>query len=161
MAPALQLDPSKATWRTSTTSSGCSYSTGTLPLHALQWSTVLPNCSPLASTFARCHSVGGKWAPGTIYANISSRNIPRISFAFRPRAPYPYRSVIDVDCRRRWRTSIKATIEPSCVRGGGGEEVSICSHHAFPAGLGARFYVQRGTTGKSGSFQVLGTAHCW
>ncbi len=125
VAPALRLDPSEATWRPSTTSSGRSYSTGTLSLHALQWSTVLPNCSPPASTFARCHSVGGKRAPGTIYADISSCDIPRILFAFRPRAPYPYQSAIDVDCRRRWKTSIEATIERSCVRGDGRGGVNI------------------------------------
>jgi hypothetical protein len=125
VAPASRLDPSEATWRPSTTSSGCSYSTGTSSLHALQWSTVLPNCSLPASTFARCHSVGGKRAPGTIYADISSWDIPRISFAFRPRAPYPYQSVIDVDCRHRWRTSIEVTIELSCVRGGGRGGVNI------------------------------------
>ena len=54
-----------------------------------------------ATKSARCHSVGGKRAPGTIYANISSCNIPRILFAFQSRAPYPYQSVIDVDCRHR------------------------------------------------------------
>ena len=91
----------------------------------LKWSTMLPNCSPPASTFARSHGVGGKQAAGTIYAKISSHNIPRISFAFRPRAPNPYRSVLDVDCRRPWRTSIKATIEPSRVRGGGRGSVNM------------------------------------
>jgi hypothetical protein len=119
VAPASWLDPSKATRRSSTKSFGCSYSTGTSSLHTLQWSTVLPNHSLPASTFARCHSVGGKRAPGTIYVGTSSCDIPRTSFASRPRDPAPCRSVINVDCRLRWRISIVVSIELSCVRGGG------------------------------------------
>ncbi len=160
VAPASRLDPSEATWRPSTTSSGRSYSTGTSSLHALQRSTVLLNCSPPASTSARCHSVEGKRAPGTIYADISSHDIPRILFAFRPRAPNPYQSVINVDCRRRWRTSIEATIKPSCVRGGGRGSVNM-RLPCVPSRPWSTFFVQRGTTGKSRSFQVLGLTHCW
>ena len=119
VAPALRLNPSEAIWRPSTTSSGRLYSTRISSLHARQWSTVLPSHPPPACTFARWHSVAGSRAPGSIYAAISLCDIPRISFAFRPRAPDPYRSASDVDCRRRWRISMEVTIAQSCVSGDG------------------------------------------
>jgi hypothetical protein len=125
LAPALRLNPSEAIWRPSTTSSGRLYSTGISLLHARQWSTVLPNRPPPACTFARWHSVVGSWAPGLIYAVIFSCDIPRISFAFRSRAPNPYRSTSVVDCRRRWRTSMGVTITQSCVSGDGREKGSM------------------------------------
>ena len=78
VAPALQLNPSKAIWRPSMTSSGRLYSTGISSLHTRQWSTVLPNHPPPACTFARWHSVAGSRAPGLIYPVIFSCNIPRI-----------------------------------------------------------------------------------
>ena len=119
VAPVLRLNPSKAIWRPSTTSSGRLYSTGISSLHARQWSTVLPSHPPPACTFARWHSVAGSRAPGLIYATIFSCDIPRILFAFRSRAPDPYRSASVVDCRRRWRISIEVTIAQSCVSGDG------------------------------------------
>ena len=90
-------------------------------LHARQRSTVLPSHPPPACTFARWHSVAGSRAPGSIYAAIFSCDIPRISFAFRSRAPDPYRSASVVDCRRRWRISMEVTIAQSCVSGDGRE----------------------------------------
>ena len=119
VAPALRLNPSEAIWRPSTTSSGRLYSTGISSLHARQWSTVLPSHPPPACTFARWHSVAGSRAPGSIYAVISLCDIPRILFAFRSRAPDPYRSASVVDCRRRWRISMEVTIAQSCVSGDG------------------------------------------
>ncbi len=80
--PALQLNPSQAIWRPSTTFSGFLYSTGTSSLHDHQRSTVLPNCPPPACTSARWRSVAGSRASGLIYAAIFSCNIPRISFVF-------------------------------------------------------------------------------
>ena len=121
VAPALRLDPSKAIWRPSTIYSGRSYSTVTLSLHVLQWSTVLPNHPPPASTLARCHSVGVRRAPGIIYAVISLCDTPRISCAFRSRVPSLSPNACDVVCRRRWRTSMGVTIAQSCVSGDGRE----------------------------------------
>jgi hypothetical protein len=92
---------------------------GTQQLHACQWSTVLPSHPPPACTFARWHSVVGSRAPGLIYAAIFSCDIPRISFAFRSRAPDPYHSASVVDCRRRWRISMEVTIAQSCDSGDG------------------------------------------
>jgi hypothetical protein len=125
VVPALQLDPSKAIWRPSRTSSGCLYSTGTSLLHVLQWSIVLPNRPPPASTLAWCHNVEADWAPGMFYTGISSCDSPRISFAFRLRAPNLFPNAIVVVCRCRWRTSMEATTAQSCVRGDGRESVNI------------------------------------
>jgi hypothetical protein len=99
VAPALKPNPSKAIWRPSTTSFGCLYSTGILLLHVRYRSTVLPSCPSQACNFAQCHSVVGSRAPGLIYAAILLCNILRISFAFQLRAPNPYRSASNVDCR--------------------------------------------------------------
>jgi hypothetical protein len=89
VVPALQLNPSKATWRLRMTSSKCLYSTGTSWLHMSQRSTVLSNCQQPASTLARCHCVQANRAPGLIYTNVSLCDILRILFAFQPRAPNP------------------------------------------------------------------------
>ena len=121
VAPALRLNPSEAIWRPSTTFSGRSCSTGISLLHARQRSTVLPSHPPPACTFARWHSVAGSRAPGSIYSAIFSCDIPRILFAFRSRAPDPYRSASIVDCRRQWRTSMGVTIAQSCVSRDGRE----------------------------------------
>ena len=117
----MRLNPSEAIWRPSTTFSGHSYSTGISSLHARQRSTVLPSHPPPACTFARWHSVAGSRAPGSIYAAIFSCDIPTILFAFRSRAPDPYRSASIVDCRRQWRTSMGVTIAQSCASEDGRE----------------------------------------
>jgi hypothetical protein len=78
---------------------------------------MLPNHPPPACTFAQWHSVGGSRAPGLVYAAIFLCDIPRIPFAFRLRAPNRYRSVSDVACRRRWKTSMGDTTAQSCVSG--------------------------------------------
>jgi hypothetical protein len=81
VAPALQLNPSKATWRCSMTSTGHLFSIRTSSLIKTLWSTVLLNPLPLASTLAWCRNVGGRQAPGSIYTTIFSCNILRILFA--------------------------------------------------------------------------------
>jgi hypothetical protein len=119
VAPALRLNPFGVIWRHSMTSSGCLYSTGTLSLTAHQWSTMLPSCPPPTYIFARCHSVTDNWAPGLIYADNFSGDIPRNLFAFQLRVPNPYRSASVVDCRCRWRSSMEVTTVQSCVSGDG------------------------------------------
>ena len=116
VAPALRLNPSKAIWRPSMTFFGCSYSTETLPLHALQRSTVLSKRLTPASTVAQCHCVWANQAPGSIYADTFLCDILRILFAPWLRAPNPCYSAINVDCRRQWRTSTKVTIAQGCAR---------------------------------------------
>jgi hypothetical protein len=116
VAPALQLNPSKAIWRPSMTFSGCLYSTEISSLYVLQRSTVLSKRLTPASTAARCHCVRANQAPGSIYADTFLCNILRILFAFRPRALNPCHSAIDVDCRHWWRTSTKVTIAQGCAR---------------------------------------------
>ena len=158
VAPALQLNPSEAIWRPSTTSYGHLYSTGISLLHACQWSTMLPNHLPPACTFARWHSVAGSQAPGLINAVIFSCDIPRISFAFQSRAPDPYPSASIVDCRCRWRTSMGDTIAQSCVSRDGRETGSMrlpCIPRR-PSSVRLR---RTGKTGKGGGFQVPGAAH--
>ena len=159
VVPALRLNPSEAIWRPSTTSSGHLYSTRISSLHARQWSTVLPNCPPPACNFARWHSVVGSWAPGLIYAVIFSCDIPRISFAFRLRAPGPYRSVSIVNCRHQWRTSMGSPSHRA-VSAGMGEKKAACGCRAFPGGPQAFVYGVRGRTRKGRGFQVPGAAHC-
>jgi hypothetical protein len=121
VAPALRLHPSKAIWGPSTTFSGRLYSTGTLLLRDRQKSTVLSNHLLPACTSARWRSVAGSRAPGLIYAAIFLCNIPRISSAFRLRAPNPYQNASVVVCRLRWRNSMEATTAQSCVSGDGRE----------------------------------------
>jgi hypothetical protein len=116
VAPALRLNPSEAIWRPSKTFSSRLYSTKILSLHVLQKSTMLSKRLTPASTVARCYCVQANQAPGSIYADTFLCNILRILFAFWPRAPNPCHSAIDVDCRRRWRTSTKVTIAQGCAR---------------------------------------------
>ncbi len=149
VAPALRLNPSEAIWRPSTTSSSRLYSSGILLTHAHQRSTMLPSHPPLACTFARWHNVAGSRAPGLIYAVISSCNIPRILFAFRLRAPHPYRNASNVDCRRRWRISMESPSHRA-VSVGMGEETATCGCRAFPGGPRAFVYGVRGRTGPCG-----------
>jgi hypothetical protein len=116
VAPALQLNPSKATWRCSTTSTGCLFSIGTLSLIKMLWSTVLLNPLPLVTTLARCRNVGGHQAPGSIYATIFSCDILKILSAFRLRAPNPCQDVNNVGCRRGWRISVKVISGQLCIK---------------------------------------------
>jgi hypothetical protein len=116
VVPALRLNPSKSTWRCSTTSTGHLFSIGTLSLIKTLWSTVLLNPPPLASTLARCRNVRGCQAPGSIYATISSCHILRILFAFQLRALNPCQGVKDVGYRHRWRISVEVIIGQLCVR---------------------------------------------
>ncbi len=125
VVPALQLNPSEAIWRPSMTFSGHLYSTKILSLHVLQRSTMLSKRLTPASTDARCHCVRANRAPGSIYAKTFLCDILRISFAFRPRAPNPCHSAIDVDCRRRWRTSTKVTIAQGYAREDGRGRVNM------------------------------------
>ena len=125
VAPALQLQPSEVIWRPSTTFSGRLSSTGTSLLHDYQRSTVLRNHPPLACTSAWWRSVVGSRAPGLIYAAIFSCDIPRILFAFRSKAPDPYRSASVVDCRCRWRISMEVTTALRCVSGDGRENSNM------------------------------------
>jgi hypothetical protein len=115
----LQLNLSETIWRRSTTSFGCLSLIGTWLQSEPLLSTVLQNCLPPASTYARCRSVAAIPAPGSTYPNIFLCNIPRISCASRSRVPSPCQSAHDVDCRRRWRTSPKVITAQRCVRGGG------------------------------------------
>jgi hypothetical protein len=125
VAQALRLNPSKAIWRPSITFSGCLYSTKISSLHVLQRSTVLLKHLTPASTVARCHCVRANRAPGSIYPDTFLCDILRILSAFRPRAPNPCHSAIDVDCRRRWRTSTKVTIAQGCAREDGRGRVNM------------------------------------
>ncbi len=115
----LALNLSEAIWRRSTTSFGRSSLIGTWLQSKPLLSTVLWNCLPPASTYARCRSVAAIPAPGSTYANIFLCNIPRISCASQSRVPSPCRSSHNVDCRRRSRTSPEVITAQRSVRGGG------------------------------------------
>jgi hypothetical protein len=104
---------------------GRSYSTKTLPLHALQRSTVLSKRLTPASTVARYFCVQANQAPGLIYADIFSCNILRISCASLPRAPNPCHDANAVDCRCWWRTQMGVTIAQSCAREDGRDGVNM------------------------------------
>jgi hypothetical protein len=52
-------------------------------------------------------------------------HIPRILFAFRWRATDSRRSMSDVDCRRKWKTSMGVDTHRS-ASAGMGEEPAIC-----------------------------------
>jgi hypothetical protein len=161
VAPALQLNPSEATRRHSTTSTGHLCSIGTWSQSKPLWSTLLLNCPPLASTHARYHSVAASQAPGSIYASISWCSIPRILCAFQLRVPSPYPSGHNVACRRRWRTSTEVITAQGCVRGEGvGEEVPTFGGCAFPASPQTYVHSVRGGAGESEEFQVPGAANC-
>jgi hypothetical protein len=125
VAPALWLNPSKDIWRPSMTFSGHLYSTKISSLHVLQRSTVLLKCLTPASTAVRCHCVRANQAPGSIYASTFLCDILRILFAFRLRAPNPCHSAINVDCRRRKRTSTEVTIAQGCAREDGRGRVNM------------------------------------
>jgi hypothetical protein len=154
----LQLNPSEAIWRPSTTFSGRLYSTGTLLSHDHQRSTVLPNRLPPACTSAWWRSVVGSRAPGLIYASIFSCLIPRISFAFQLRAPNPYQNARVVVYRRgsgpKWGSPPHRAVSAWI-----GEKKATCNCRTSPGGPKTFVYGIRGRTGKIRGFQVLGEAH--
>ncbi len=156
VAPALRLNPSKATWRCSTTSTGHLFSIRTSSLIETLWSTLLLNPPPLASTLAQCRNVGGRQAPGSIYAAIFSCDILRILFAFRLRAPNPCQGVKDVGYRCRWRISVKVIIGRLCVREDGrGKGQYAAAVHSQQA-LGQLFTAYREELERVEVFKYLG-----